>query len=145
MNISASSVLVCMRPLMTITTALLAGLISSTSHAGTPSLAETIPAYSRDAQGIAMAVTELLPSIDNCVTAHQALGGVNNVTFDIAFDVSTEGEVAGLSVESEKVPVTGLDSCIEGTLSAMRFQPGGHAIPVQMPLTASAKSETVMQ
>ena len=134
-----------MRPLMTITTALLAGLFSTTSLAGTPSLAESIPAYSRDAQGIAMAVTELLPSIDNCVTAHQALGGADDVTFDIAFDVSTEGEVAELSVESEKVPVTGLDSCIEGTLSAMRFQPGVQAIPVQMPLTASAKTETVMQ
>ena len=36
-----------------------------------------------------MAVTELLPSIDNCVTAHQALGGEGDVTFDIAFDVST--------------------------------------------------------
>ena len=141
----ASSVLEGMRPLMTITTALLAGLFSSASLAGTPSLAEAIPAYSRDAQGIAMAVTELLPSIDNCVTAHQALGGAGDVTFAIAFDVSTEGEVAGLSVESEKVPVTGLDSCIEGTLSAMRFQPGGQTIPVQMPLTASAKSETAMQ
>ena len=130
---------------MTITTVLIAGLFSSTSLAGTPSLAEAIPAYSRDAQGIAMAVTELLPSIDNCVTAHQALGGAGDVTFAIAFDVSTEGEVAGLSVESEKVPVTGLDSCIEGTLSAMRFQPGGQSIPVQMPLTASAKSETAMQ
>ena len=138
------SVLFCMRPLKTITIALLAGF-STTSLAGTPSLAEAIPAYSRDAQGIAMAVTELLPSIDNCVTAHQALGGEGDVTFDIAFDVSTEGEVAGLSVASERAPVTGLDSCIEGTLSAMRFQPGGHTIPVQMPLTASAKTDAVMQ
>ena len=139
-----ASVLLGMRPLKTITIALLAGF-STTSLAGTPSLAEAIPAYSRDAQGIAMAVTELLPSIDNCVTAHQALGGEGDVTFDIAFDVSTEGEVAGLSAASERAPVTGLDSCIEGTLSAMRFQPGGHTIPVQMPLTASAKTDAVMQ
>jgi hypothetical protein len=133
-----------MRPLNTITTALLVGMFSSTSLAGTPSLADTIPAYSRDAQGIALAVTELLPSIDNCVTAHQALGGEGDVTFAIAFDVSTEGEVADLSIESEKVPVTGIDSCIEGTLSAMRFQPGAQPIPVQMPLTASAKTESAL-
>lgn len=144
MTQSDSSVLLIMRPLKTITTTLLVGLFSSTGLAGTPSLAETIPAYSRDAQGIALAVTELLPSIDNCVTAHQALGGKGDVTFDIAFDVSTEGEVADLSIESEKVPVTGLDSCIEGTLSAMRFQPGTQAIPVQMPLTASAKTENTL-
>ena len=75
-----ASVLLRMRPLKTITIALLAGF-STTSLAGTPSLAEAIPAYSRDAQGIAMAVTELLPSIDNCVTAHQALGGGGDVTW----------------------------------------------------------------
>ena len=140
MALADDSVLVGMRPLLIITSAFFA-LGFGTAQAGTPELSVAIPAYSRDAQGIAMAVTELLPSIDNCVSAHQALGGQPEVSFEIAFDVSTEGEVAGLIIESQQLPTTGLDSCIEGTLSAMRFTPGVHAIPVQMPLTASVKTD----
>ena len=104
-------------------------------------LQDAIPAYGRDANGIAMAVTELLPSIDNCVSAHQALGGAADVRFDIAFQVSPEGEVADFSIESASPPSTGIDSCIEGTLSAMRFAPGTQSIPVQMPLTASTGTD----
>jgi hypothetical protein len=131
-----------MRHLLILTTAFFA--TAATAQAGTPSLSEVIPAYSRDAQGIAMAVTEVLPSIENCVTAHQALGGAPSVSFDIAFDVSTDGEVALLTIDSDKLPATGLDSCIEGTLSAMRFVPGTQAVPVSMPLTASVTTETTV-
>jgi len=115
-----------------------------TANAGTPALADVIPAYKRDASGIALAVTEILPSIDNCVSAHQALGGSGDVTFDIAFNVSPDGEIADLNIGSEQQLSTGIDSCIEGTLSAMRFTPGTHAIPVQMPLTASARTESTL-
>lgn len=141
------SVLLHMTPANTFKTALfaLAFAASTTAQAGAPSLTETIPAYSRDANGIAMAVTELLPSIDNCVAAHQALGGENEVTFDINFDVDTNGAVDALNINSERVHETGLSSCIEGTLSAMRFAPGTTAIPVQMPLTAAARTETAVQ
>lgn len=136
-----------MRPLHTITTALLAAAFgfSTTALAGAPSPAETIPGYSRDAKGIALAVTEILPSIDNCVTAHEALGGAPEVTLEIAFSVNTTGEVAELTIESERLPNTGIDSCIEGTLSAMRFAPGAQEIPVQLPLTASARIDSVLQ
>jgi hypothetical protein len=136
-----------MRPSNTITTALLAAAFgfSTTAFAGAPSPAETIPGYSRDANGIAMAVTEVLPSIDNCVAAHEALGGASEVTLAIAFSVNKTGEVAELTIESESLPTTGIDSCIEGTLSAMRFAPGTQAIPVQLPLTASARVETALQ
>ena len=141
------SVLFYMRPLHTITTALLAGFFatSSTAIAGAPSPAETIPGYSRDANGIALAVTELLPSLDNCVASHEALGGASEVSLDIAFSVNAGGEVAELTIESAELPNTGIDSCIEGTLSAMRFAPGTNAIPVQLPLTASARTQTVVQ
>ena len=115
---------------------LAAAAFADTAAAGS----EPIPAYSRDAKGIALAVTELLPSLDNCVTSHEALGGKGDVTFEIAFEVNTDGEIADLTIESRDVPVTGLDSCIEGALSAMRFQPGEFAIPVQIPLTSSATS-----
>lgn len=140
------SVCIGMTPATTITTALFALFVGlgSTANAGTPSLAESIPAYSRDANGIAMAVTELLPSIDNCVAAHQALGGEPTVQFDINFAVDTTGAVDGLSIATETAHNTGVDSCIEGTLSAMRFAPGATAIPVQMPLTAAARTETAM-
>jgi hypothetical protein len=141
MTLAGDSVLIGMRPLLIITSAFFASGFG-TAQAGTSALSAAIPAYSRDAQGIAMAVTELLPSIDNCVSAHQALGGQPDVSFEIAFDVSTEGEVAGLIIESPQLPTTGLDSCIEGTLSAMRFAPGVYAIPVQMPLTASVKTDS---
>ena len=136
-----------MTPANTITTALFALALgaSSTAEAGAPSLAETIPAYSRDASGIAMAVTELLPSIDNCVAAHQALGGAGEIKFDINFAVDKEGAVGELNISSADAPQTGLDTCIEGTLSAMRFAPGATAIPVQMPLTAAARTETAIQ
>ncbi len=129
-----------MRPLSTITFALISGVLSLgfTAHAGTPALSDAIPAYERDANGIAMAVTELLPSIDNCVSAHQALGGKPEVRFDIAFQVSPEGEIAEFTIDSKTNPSTGIDSCIEGTLSALRFAPGDQIVPVQMPLTASA-------
>ncbi len=142
-----NSVFRCMRPLHTIMTALLAGSLAftTTALAGAPSPAETIPGYSRDANGIAMAVTELLPSIDNCVTAHEALGGASEVTLDIAFSVSKVGEVAGLTIESTDIPNTGIDSCIEGTLSAMRFAPGNQEVPVHLPLTASASIKTALQ
>ncbi len=135
-----------MRPLLQITTAFLAGffMTSSTAFAGAPSPADTIPGYSRDANGIAMAVTELLPSLDNCVASHEALGGATEVRLDIAFSVSTGGEVADLTIDSTDAPKTGIDSCIEGTLSAMRFAPGTQAIPVQLPLTASARVETAL-
>ena len=141
------SVLLFMTPANTITTALfaLALGLSNTAQAGAGALSETIPAYSRDASGIAMAVTELLPSIDNCVAAHQALGGNGQVTFDINFDVDVQGAVDGLTIESATTPTTGLDTCIEGTLSAMRFAPGTTTIPVQMPLTAAARVETAVQ
>jgi hypothetical protein len=130
----------------TITIAILAAVSFGTAaQAGTPSLSETIPAYSRDANGIAMAVTELLPSIDNCVAAHQAMGGKNKVTFNIAFAVTTSGEVGDLVIEGQEADTTGLNTCIGGTLSAMHFTPGAHAIPVQMPLTASARTVGVMQ
>ena len=104
------SVLFCMRPLKTITIALLAGF-STTSPRHTH-LAEAIPA-SAATPSIAMAVTELLPSIDNCVTVHQARCE-GDVTFDIAFDVRQE--VVSLS------PASGsslTDSCIEHALSAL--------------------------
>ena len=117
----------------------------TSAHAGTPALSDTIPAYSRDANGIAMAVTELLPSIDNCVAAHQAMGGQDEVTFNIAFAVTTSGEVGELLIEGQESDTTGLNICIGGTLSAMHFTPGAHAIPVQMPLTASARTEGAMQ
>ena len=140
------SVVWTMRPLSTITFTLLCGLLSfgMTANAGTPALADVIPAYQRDAKGIALAVTEILPSLDNCVSAHQALGGDGEVSFDIAFNVSPEGEIADLNVASERQLSTGIDSCIEGTLSAMRFAPGAHPVPVQMPLTASARTETTL-
>ena len=136
-----------MRPLHTITTAFLAGFfaVSTTAFAGAPSPADTIPGYSRDANGIAMAVTELLPSIDNCVAAHEALGGDSEVSLDIAFSVSKVGEVAGLTIDTKDTPNTGIDSCIEGTLSAMRFAPGTQEIPVQLPLTASAQNRSALQ
>jgi len=117
----------------------------TTAQAGTPALSDTIPAYSRNATGIAMAVTELLPSIDNCVAAHQAMGGQDKVTFNIAFEVTTSGEVGALVIESQEADTTGLNTCIGGTLSAMHFTPGAHDIPVQMPLTASARIAGVMQ
>ena len=146
MCIGGNSVCVCMRPLQTFMFALCCSVIGlgSSANAGTPSLSEAIPAYSRDARGISLAVSELLPSIDNCVTAHQALGGVDEVALDIAFDVSPAGEVAELSIESKSLPTTGLDSCIEGTLSAMRFAPGEVSIPVEMPLTASTKVQSTL-
>jgi len=136
-----------MRPSNTITTALLAVAFgfSTSAFAGAPSPAETIPGYSRDANGIAMAVTEVLPSLDNCVSAHEALGGASEVTLAIAFSVNKTGEVAELTIESESLPTTGIDACIEGTLSAMRFAPGTQPIPVQLPLTASARIDTVLQ
>jgi hypothetical protein len=120
-------------------------MTSSTALAGAPSPADTIPGYSRDANGIAMAVTELLPSIDNCVASHEALGGAPEVQLDIAFSVNTTGEVSGLTIESADAPKTGIDSCIEGTLSAMRFAPGTQEIPVQLPLTASARTENALR
>ena len=147
MHSESGSVCLGMTPAKTITTALFALITlgaGSVANAGAPSLAESIPAYSRDANGIAMAVTELLPSIDNCVAAHQALGGESTVQFDINFAVDTNGAVNGLSIDTETVHNTGVDSCIEGTLSAMRFAPGATAIPVQMPLTAAARTETAM-
>jgi len=145
MKTKGSSVLPNMRPLTTIMFAMLAGVFTfgSTAQAGTPALTDAIPAYQRDANGIALAVTELLPSLDNCVSAHQALGGEGEVKFDIAFEVSREGEIAALKIDT-KEQSTGVDSCIEGTLSAMRFAPGAHAIPVQMPLTASARTVSAM-
>ena len=135
-----------MRPLTHIMPALLIGLFAfaQTANAGTPNLGVAIPAYERDANGIALAVTELLPSIDNCVAAHQALGGDGDLKFDIAFEVSPEGEIASFVIESTEAPTTGVDSCIEGTLSAMRFAPGNAAIPVQMPLTASANPDKTL-
>ena len=147
MGFDRRSVLCSLTPANAFKTALfaLAFGLSTNAQAGAPSLAETIPAYSRDANGIAMAVTELLPSIDNCVAAHQALGGENEVTFDIKFAVDTNGAVDALNINSERVHQTGLSSCIEGTLSAMRFAPGATAIPVQMPLTAAARTETAVQ
>ena len=146
MCLSDFSVYTHMRPLLQITTAFLAGFImtSSTAFAGTPAPAETIPGYSRDASGIAMAVTELLPSLDNCMVSHEALGGATEVHLDIAFSVSKGGEVADLTIESPDAPKTGIDSCIEGTLSAMRFAPGTQPIPVQLPLTASARTEAAL-
>ena len=141
------SVYIHMRPFIQITIAFLAGFLmtSSTALAGAPSPAETIPGYSRDANGIAMAVTELLPSLDNCVASHEALGGAPEVRLDIAFSVATGGEVADLVIDNPEASKTGIDSCIEGTLSAMRFAPGTQEIPVQLPLTASASIKTALQ
>ncbi len=141
------SVYLFMTPANTITTALIVLIagFGTAAEAGTPALSEAIPAYSRDANGIAMAVTELLPSIDNCVAAHEALGGAPEVQFDIQFQVNQNGAVNGLNIKSAQAHNTGVDSCIEGTLSAMRFAPGALEIPVQLPLTAAARTESTMR
>lgn len=140
------SVLLCMKDSNTIIIAILALLsFGATAQAETTPLSDTIPAYSRDANGIAMALSELLPSIDNCVAAHQAMGGQDKVTFHIAFVVATSGEVGELVIEGQEADTTGLNACINGTLSAMHFTPGAEAIPVQVPLIASARTEGATQ
>ena len=126
------------------TTALFALSMGSTALAGAPSLEDAIPAYSRDANGIAMAVTEILPSIDDCVASHQALGGEGEIQMSIAFAVNERGEIAGLSIDGSAATTT-LPSCIEGTLSAMRFQQGDRSVNVQLPLIASARTESSLR
>jgi len=145
MNCHATSVLSVMGHFTTIfTTALLALTLGSTAQAGAPSLEDTIPAYSRDANGIAMAVTEILPSIDDCVASHQALGGDGEIEMSIAFAVNERGEIASLTIDGTQTSTT-LPSCIEGTLSAMRFQQGERSVNVQLPLIASARTQSALR
>lgn len=142
MCLNRRSVLLHMRHILTLSAALLAAasFAGSTAHATDLS----IPAYSRDANGIALAVTEMLPALDDCVASHQALGGSGSVELKIAFAVDTHGEIANLSVDGAPVTTT-LPSCIEGTLSAMHFQQGERSVQVKLPLIAAAKTESVIR
>ena len=94
-----------------------------------PSPTDAIPGYSRDINGIAMAVTELL-SLDNCVASHESARRATEVRLGIAFSVSTGGEVADLTIESADAPKTGIDSCIKYIeCNTLHREP---AIPVQL-------------
>jgi len=102
----------------------------------------TITPHTRDAAGVASAVTELLPAIGDCLESDRVLGGPDHMQVQIAFKVIESGEVGDLVIDglADRVHTSPLPSCLEGTLAAMRFAPGTRAIPVQLPLEASART-----
>ncbi len=133
----------------TLSTSALRGILTaaligcSLVHAETPTTLEITP-HTRDAPGIANAVTELLPAIGDCLDSDRALGGPENMRVMIAFNVIESGEVGDLVIDglAERLSSSPLPSCLEGTLAAMRFAPGTHPIPVQLPLEASAQTKS---
>ena len=122
------------RRLMTI--ALLAGGIAHADDSVTP--------HTRDASGIASAVTEVLPAIGDCLESDRAIGGPDELSVMIAFDVIENGEIGSLVINGlhARVGQSPLPACLEGTIAALRFAPGTKAIPVQLPLEARAADET---
>jgi hypothetical protein len=110
--------------------ALVAGGIA---HADDP-----VAPHTRNAAGIASAVTEIMPAIGDCLESDRALGGPAQLRVMIAFDVIESGEIGSLVIDGlqSRTHLTPLPSCLEGTLAAMRFAPGATAIPVQLPLEA---------
>ena len=104
----------------------------------------TIVPHTRDAAGIASAVTEVMPAIGDCLESDRTLGGPDHLSVMIAFNVIENGEIGSLVINGlqDRTHLTPLPSCLEGTLAAMRFAPGTKAIPVQLPLEARAATET---
>lgn len=104
----------------------------------------TVTPHTRDAAGIASAVSEVMPAIGNCLESDRALGGPEHLSVMIAFDVIENGEIGALVINGlqNRAHLTPLPSCLEGTLAAMRFAPGTEAIPVELPLEARAATET---
>jgi hypothetical protein len=99
---------------------------------------DSLAPHTRDAAGIASAVTEIMPAIGDCLESDRALGGPEQLRVMIAFDVIESGEIGSLVIDGlqSRAHRTPLPSCLEGTLAAMRFAPGARAIPVQLPLEA---------
>jgi hypothetical protein len=124
--------------------ALAAALFScGIAHAEPTSTAVLTP-HTRDAPGIASAVTELLPAIGDCLDSDRVLGGPAHMRVLIAFNVIESGEVGDLIIDgiADRIGTSTLPGCLEGTLAAMRFAPGARAIPVQLPLEATAQTQS---
>jgi hypothetical protein len=121
--------------------AALALLVCGTAHADDPL---QVTPHARNATGIAAAVTQLMPSIGDCLESDRALGGPAHLRVMIAFDVIESGEIGSLVIDGlkDRAHLSSLPSCLEGTLAAMRFAPGTSAINVQLPLEARATTET---
>jgi len=102
-----------------------------------------VTAHSRDANGIAQAITQIMPSIGDCLESDRTLGGPSHLQAMIAFDVIESGEIGSLVIHGlqDRTHLSSLPSCLEGTLAALRFTPGGHTIPVQLPLEVTARTE----
>jgi len=100
--------------------------------------------HTRDASGIAAAVTQVIPSIGDCLESDRALGGPAQLRVMIAFDVFKSGEIGSLVIDGleDRAHLSTLPACLEGTLAAMRFAPGPSAISVQLPLEARAITES---
>jgi hypothetical protein len=111
------------------------------AHAATPA-SQMLTPHARDANGIAIAVTELLPAIGDCLDSDRVLGGPGHMKVLIAFNVIESGEIGDLVIDGleSRTATSTLPTCLEGTISAMRFAPGDRSIPVQLPLQASAES-----
>jgi len=104
---------------------------------------KTVVPHTRDASGIASAVTEVMPAIGDCLESDRALGGPDHLRVMIAFNVVESGEIGSLVINGlqSRAHLTPLPSCLEGTLAAMRFAAGTQAIPVKLPLEARATTE----
>ena len=144
MSLAADSVCIDMAHTTHNTSVLALGLAAvlsiGTAQAKDP---HTVTPHTRDASGIASAVTEVMPAIGDCLESDRALGGPAHLSVMIAFNVVESGEIGELVINGlqDRTHLTPLPSCLEGTLAAMRFAPGTQAIPVELPLEARATEE----
>ena len=98
--------------------------------------------YARSTGKVGVVLVTSGPGATNAVT------GLTDALMDSIPVVCLTGQVPTHLIGNDafqEADTTGLNTCIGGTLTAMHFTPGAHAIPVQMPLTASARTTGVMQ
>lgn len=95
--------------------------------------------FARTAVGVAAAVGEVLPRLQDCASAAQA-SGVRMVR--VRFEIDEDGVVVPKS-SAWTGEDAALASCMEAPFAGLRFQPGEQPIPVEVPVSVVIEEEAL--
>lgn len=113
-------------------------LIGAAVAAEPPEQEEGSLEFARTAEGVAAAVGEVLPLLQDCASAATAASGVRLVR--VRFDVDEDGVVAP-KASAWTGEDAALASCMSGPFQALRFQPGEQVLPVEVPVSVVIEEE----
>lgn len=93
--------------------------------------------FQRDADGVAAAVGELLPQLQTCVNGTEETG-VHLMR--LRFEISTSGQPGPVAPMRAPNNVA-LTECLSTPFARLRFDPGMHPLPVEIPISILVEEE----